>query len=178
MKNLYRKFLLYYSQRTDREKTILIAGIISAFLIIMYLIIAPIFSKLNKLDKKISDKRNELLEVYELKSIYGGSNSYTNIRALEKDASLLSFLEGITSKLNITIQSFRPSEADSAQNFKELTAEVKLSGVSVKELTEFLYFLEKDSRYSIWVKKFHAKTTFKDPNKLDIDLTIGAYQSK
>lgn len=178
MKNLYRKFLIYYSQRTQREKTILISGVICAFLIIMYLIVSPVFSKLKKLDDKISGKRSELLEVLELKSTYGTSNLSSGTRVLEKDISLLSFLEGITSKLNITIQSFRPSETDSSQDFKELTAEVKLAGVSLKELTEFLYFLEKDSRYSIWVKKFHAKTTFKDPNKLDIDLTIGAYQSK
>jgi len=142
VKNLYRKILLYYSQRTKREKTILISGLVCAFLIIMYLIVSPIFSKLKKLDEKISSKRNELLEVLELKTIYGGSNLLTDNRVLEKETSLLSFLEGITSKLNITIQSFRPSEADSSQNLKELTAEIKLAGVSLKELTEFLYFLE------------------------------------
>lgn len=178
MKNLYRKFLTFYSARTQREKTILIFGSICTFLIIVYLIVSPVFSKLKKLDEKISMKRSELLEVHELKSTYGASNLSSDTRVLEKDLSLLSFLEGITSKLNITIQSFRPSEVGSSQNLKELTADVKLSGVSLKELTEFLYFLEKDSRYSIWIKKFHAKTTFKDPNKLDIDLTVGAYQSK
>jgi hypothetical protein len=144
----------------------------------MYLIISPIFTKLKNLDERISAKRSELLEVLELKSIYGGSIASSDNIVFEKDTSLLSFLEGITSKLNISIQSFRPSETSSSQNYKELTAEVKLTGMSVKQLTDFLYFLEKDSRYSIWIKKFHAKTTFKDPNKLDIDLTIGAFQAK
>lgn len=178
MRNLYRKFLIYYSQRTQREKTILISGVICSFLIIMYLILSPVFTKLKKLDEKISEKRSELLEVLELKSTYRTSKFSSDARALEKDLSLLSLLEGITSKLNITIQSFRPSETVSSQNFKELTAEVKLAGVSLKELTEFLYFLEKDSRYSIWVKRFHAKTTFKDPNKLDVNITVGAYQAR
>ncbi len=178
MKNLYKKFLIYYSGRTQREKIILISGLICAFLIVLYMTLSPIFNRLEKLDEKIYAKRSELLEVLELKATYGENILLSDTRVLEKETSLLSFLEGITSKLNITIQSFRPSESDSSQNFKEVTAEVKLAGISVKELTDFLYFLEKDNRYSIWIKKFHAKTTFKDPNKLDVNLTIGAYQLK
>ncbi len=179
MRNLYRKFLIYYSGRTQREKIILISGLTIVFLIILYITLSPIFNKLKKLDEKIYEKRSELLEVLELKANYGENILLSDSRVLEKETSLLSFLEGITSKLNITIQSFRPSEAGTShQNFNELTAEVKLTGISVKELTDFLYFLEKDNRYSIWIKKFHAKRTFKDPDKLDVTLTVGAYQSK
>jgi hypothetical protein len=178
MKNAYRKFLLYYSQRTSREKLILIAGGICIVLIILYIVISPVFIKLKKLDRSISEKRNELLEVRELRSMYRDTSFSSENTMLEKDVSLLSVLQGITSKLNITIQSFRPSETDTASGFKELTAEVKFSGVTLKELTDFLYFLEKDNRYFIGIKKFHARTTFKDPNRLDVDMTIVGLQSK
>lgn len=178
MKNLYRKFLLYYSQRTQREKLILLAGVVCVIIILFYSIVSPFFSRLKRLDEKITEKRNELLEVIELKSQYGDTSQDTEGSVLERDVSLLSVIESITSKLNITVQSFRPQEADSSPGLKELTAEVKISNVTLKELTDFLYFLEKDNRYSIWIKKFHAKVTFKDPNRLDVDLVMGALQTK
>lgn len=178
MKNFYSMFLKYYSQRTDREKAILIGGMVCVFLIVIYLSVSPIFIKLKKLDQRISEKRDELLEVMDLKANYGNINLKGSTSHFEKDTSLLSFFEGITSRLGITVQSFRPTETDSSMGLKEINAEIKLSNLSPKELSDLLYFLEKDSKYTIWIKKFHVRRTFKDPGKLDVDMVIGAYQAK
>ncbi|HEY4715970.1 MAG TPA: hypothetical protein VII00_02585 [bacterium] len=175
MKEKIRQF---YLSRTNREKMILLAGTACVSLIILFMVASPLINSYRKIDRMVSDKKEELLRVLELKKEYGGIDSISaGTKFFEKGTSLLGFLEGITSKIGMSVQSFRPGEGETYGKYKEINAEIKFAGISLQEVTELLYFLEyNNNHYTVWVKKLYLKTTFKDPNKLDVTINLGAYQ--
>ena len=171
-----------FNQLSQRERITLVAGVlVILLLIIVFGIIAPYRTALERLDSKIASRQRQLGEVQQL------SNQYRQLQqqlaASERrlasggDFSLLSFVEATSARLagRDSLVSMRPQPAATVEGFREETVEVKLEKVRLHQLVQLLYAAE-TAPAPMLVKTLRVKTRFDDRNLLDVVVTFASYR--
>jgi type II secretory pathway component PulM len=164
-----------------REKKVLVAGgCVVAALLVYLLVISPYMSAMERLDKRISRKAEELEEVSALQKEYFRLRERTKI--LEDVArstpgfSLLSFLENLATrnKIKKQIAYMKPLVTPGNERYRESSVEMKLEGINLKQLVDYLYQVEQ-SRQPIRIKRLNIAKKKKDAY-LDVTLQASTFE--
>ncbi|MBW2059105.1 MAG: type II secretion system protein M [Deltaproteobacteria bacterium] len=136
-----------------RERRTILAGGVSIVALLAYLlVVSPYMSAMERLDRRIARKTEELAEVLALQAEYLSLKE--KAEALEKMVrsapgfSLLSFLENLAVKKGIKkqIAYMKPLVMPGNEKYQESSVEMKLEGLTLKELVEYLYQVEQSSQ--------------------------------
>jgi len=135
--------------KRERYAIMLAVGVICIFLIVTF-IVEPFFSRTDKLKKSLREKAVVLEQMRQLQSEYGTLTQKAEVsKALfnrrQKGFKLYPFLgqlaDGAGIKDNITYM--KPTtKVDKNSPYKISRVEMKLDGITLKQLTDYLYGVE------------------------------------
>ncbi len=134
-----------------RELTLILAGGIIVLSVFYYLfIVSPALARQKVLTKYIAKKESDLAAMRGLKTKWDAFKSdrgeaEKSLTNRGKKFTLLSFLEGISREVGINqnIQYMKPlSASEKSENLRAAGMEMKLEGIDMSQLVNFLYKLE------------------------------------
>ncbi len=161
------------------QRTRLYWGIGIALLLLVVIVLTTLNERIAVLEKRRKARENDLVEMMTLKQRFLSAKLSSQrfagrLAAIRGDDSPAKIIEeiGITGKSS----KVTPLKGEERGNFIEDSAEVKLEGLSLNEVVNLLYRLEKGSK-PVLVKKANFKTRFDDPSLLDLTITIALLKS-
>ncbi len=167
-------------QLNKREKlAVWAAGIGLIVFIVAKLVVFPYLEALDKWGRQIDAKKVAMLEMQALKADYINfkqSNDLSHNKVKERgDFTLYSFLNSVSEKAQISRNSIaymRPSTIEKKGSpFKVDVVEMKLSGVTLKQLMNYLHMVE-TSGNNVFVKRASISNSGKKKGFLDVTLLM------
>ncbi|MBT9448352.1 MAG: hypothetical protein GWM81_02715 [Desulfobacterales bacterium] len=156
-----------------REKYLVVgAGLAVGAFILLGLVVFPFVEKLDRLEQEALDEIVRLKSEYEqVKS--GSNNMLATLGKRDKKFSLFAHLEKTAAASGVKehIKYMKPSSSSGSGPYIESSVEMKLIGVSLEELTDYLYVVE-DPERSVWIRRASIKAQKKPPRHLDVVLQV------
>jgi len=156
-----------------------LVGALGATVIVVALVAVAMVIK-SGLDKR--RRRNEMLREA-IKSVDKGRDSFEarkrkeqELRALIGDTSpvLTSYLEDAAKKADIVIPEQTPGKSTPHGKFVEKSIDLKLRGVTLEQLANFLKNVEQSP--IVVVQRLQVKTYFNQHERLDVELTVATFE--
>jgi general secretion pathway protein M len=160
----------------ERDKKVLFFGGIAAVAIVFYaLVLSPIMSDLSRKRELIPKKEKDLVEIKELKAQYLEIQQQLQAAqaAAAKRGPLLTEIENITKRTNLSsnIVSLKPQAGVQTEGFKESIVEVKLDNITLYDLVNYVYQLEKDT---LRIRKLQFKPRYDNPKLLNSTILVAS----
>ncbi len=159
------------------RRLVAIAGAATA-LVIVALVVSGLHSMRDSLAKKVAAEERELAEVASLRNTYLSLKEdadllYVNPSSRPADFSLFAFLDGVGALAfkRERIAAMSPSSRTLEGGVTEESVEMKLSGVSLQKLTEFLWRLKRGP-VPVRVSRMSVRKRFNEPTSLDVTLVV------
>lgn len=169
---------------SQREQRVLIAAGAFIVLMILYLSVDSVLQKYDNLEGKIAKKRGEVEKISHLRDQYVQAHKQlADIKAkldqMEQGFSVLSFIEDLAKKQSIRehIGSMKPKKVPLNDSYDENIVELKLENVSLSELVDFIYKIEK-SGHLLKVKRLRIKTRYDNRDLLNVTMQVTTYKRK
>lgn len=138
---------------SSREK--IVGGSLGAVFILFLLyqfLIAPPVRTLRTLREKIPRKEKDLQELVKLSEEYRRLSQFFENKGAEfkpssENASLLTLLEELATQVGIrrNLVSILPVTKSTPSGYREVSVEAKVEGITLEQLTQYLYRIEKAS---------------------------------
>lgn len=167
-----------------REMVLLTLGGAVIFALFYYLfVVSPALSKQESVEKSIAKKEQALAEMMALKVKWDGfkrnqGESQKTLSQRGEKFTLLSFLEGISRKAGIhgKIQYMKPlPSAEASEGMKLVGMEIKLDGIGIDQLVNFLYEIEFSDKL-LSIKRIKVQTFSKgEEQSLRVTLQVDTY---
>jgi general secretion pathway protein M len=163
-----------------REKYIIYgAGCLIGLLIIIHFVITPFIENKNQMQRNLQTKKTELEEMHRLQAEYNALKeklqmSQASIGKREKGFTLYSFMNQLAGQAGIKdrISYMKPSNTiQKNSDYKLSRVEVKLDGVTLEQLTSYLYGIE-TSKNMVIVKKLSISKKEKNDNLINVILQV------
>ncbi len=183
IKKLFSRFRPNKITSTER-RFLLFAGV-AAMGILLYGVTA-VFSlytgTMDKLDRRIIQNRGALEELAKIKAEFNQLNRQVGlldqkIRNDQGKFSILSFLESLAARTNIRskISYMRPKGGMETDFYREVSVEMKIESVSLKQAVQFLNAIE-NAPHVVRIKNLHFKTRYANPEFLDVNFLVSTYE--
>ncbi len=154
---------------------------IALFFIVQYPIM-PFFAKRDRLQKGIKLKEAGLAEMVKLsaeyKSLQEGSQSMEQLIARrEKGFTLFTFLERAAGEVGVKerIKYMKPSTSKGTGPYKESMVEMKLEGITLVQLAEYLHRVELPQK-AIIIKRISVKENAREAGSLEAVVQALTYE--
>jgi len=156
------------------------AAIVVVATLIYFALIAPYLETMERLDRKIASRQQQLQQVKELQQDYrqiqGQIKSLQRRQANAGDFALFAYVESQVSRIagreNLT--SMRPMPAVTHNDITEEAVEIKLDNVSLGQMLQLLQSFD-SAPVPLQVKALQLKVRFDNTQQLDSSLRISAY---
>jgi type II secretory pathway component PulM len=136
--------------RSREKKVVAVCGGLVLAAILHLVIISPSLKKRDDLDRSVARARIQLEELRLLEREYDQILDETRkiqqrMRERSRDFALFSFLDQTANRLDLknNLTSMKPSRRTLDQNLAEDLVEMRLEGISLKNLVTYLYEIEK-----------------------------------
>src|SRR3989338_9528845 len=173
MKMVIKRFITEF----DRRRLFILLGGIS-FVIVFLLSGNIVLKKYRGLEKSILAKKKVMLNFVQLKEEYLREKDkfdYTERRALSPRGmeSPIIILEeiGIRAGIKEKIIMLKPLEEEMEKGYLERGVNVKIDGIDLNQLINFLYIIE-NNKALLLINGFSMKSRFDNPNLLDVDISL------
>lgn len=166
-------------QLNQREKFLVgIGGLSLLLFLVVQFIVFPLMDKRAKLTKAVAQREKEIVEMRSMQERYRElskqSGSLTSL-LVKRDAgfSLFSFLEknAADSQVKERIVYMKPSESPKNELFKQSLVEMKLQGISLKQLVDFLEKTESTENL-VGIDRITIQENTKEAATLDVTLKM------
>ena len=163
-----------------REKYIIYgAGGLLGLLIIVQFVITPFVENKNQMQRSLLTKKTELAEMRRLQAEHKTLKtklqlSQTSIGNREKGFTLFSFMDELAGQAGIKdrISYMKPSNTvQKNSNYKLSRVEMKIDGVTLEQLTSYLYGIE-TSKNMVIVKKLSISKKDKNEGLVNVILQV------
>lgn len=128
------------------------------------------------------EKRNRMarsaLSAIETHRATGGAKAAAEVVAIPAEpVDLSTYVEGIVREIGVPSPAYPAAKLTEKGKFTESTMRIALKDLSVVQLKDLLEKLESKSKVVV-VRELKVKTSFRDKEKLDVDLSISTYHQK
>jgi len=159
-----------------RDKKTLIIGGIAALIIVLYaFVLSPLTSDLARKRELIPKKERDLAEIRVLKDQYREIQQRLQQAqaAAAKRGPLLTDIENLTTRANLKskLVSLKPQAGVQSASFKESIVEVKLDSITLYDIVNYVYALEKDG---LRIKKLNFKPRYDNPKLLNTTILVSS----
>lgn len=174
-----------WSRLSSRERSVVMGlGIMTVAALLLTLVVDPLLERIDFLDRQLGAKQRASSQL----AIVGADYTMARAQLAEFDQrimagkgtfSLLSYLEEAASSAQVRerITAMQPQASVSSQGYREVTAELRLDGVSFPSLLILLAKLE-DSPHLLQVRRLHVKPKLDAPHRFDASLTVSTYDKE
>jgi Tfp pilus assembly protein PilO len=164
---------------TQREKIIVIAGIVGLGLLLSFQVfVRPALSRTKTLKRVVSEKREKLADLLTKSKEYNSLQKqleqlHKTIANQQKDKKMLSLIEGIQrdNGLSKNVVSMTPTTIAISDIYKKTNVEIKYEAVTWKQMTEFLLKI-KSSDILIGIRSLEIKRSMQDMDSLDFVIQL------
>jgi general secretion pathway protein M len=153
-----------------------------AIFCLLHFIIIPFFEKRERLERGCRAKEKVFEEISALSAEYQAYEKRSlGIRSIierrEKGFTLFSFLEKTAGDTTVKdhIKYMKPSEPQSTGLYKETMVEIKLEGITLKQLVDYLYHVEL-SENAICLKRISIKENKGETGYIDAVLQVVTFR--
>jgi general secretion pathway protein M len=167
----------------SRERIIVGAGgaVVAASLLFV-LIVDPLLTSIDKLERQAARKQKERSEL----AVLAGQYAAKQARLVQREQrlppadgtfSLLTFMEEAATMAQIRerIVGMQPQPSTIIQGYQESAVDLRLDGVQLPQLLALLVAMEQ-APYDVQVRHLQIKPKYDNPVNLDASLRIVAYQ--
>ncbi len=169
----------------ERDRKVLFWGalFVCCFLVLQIAVL-PFWQARQHLGKSILRKKEELVTIRRLQNEYrklkaeeGGI--YEKVKLRSNDFTLFTFLDTRAARVGVKkmIQYMKPSSEEGEGNLREFMVEMKLQGVGLKQLVEFLLVIESEKDV-VAVKRIAIQENGTRTGTLDAVLQVTTYELK
>lgn len=163
----------------DRDKkTLIIGGILAGVIVLYAFVIAPLTADLSRKRDSIPKKEKDLVEMKALKTEYQSIQQQLQAAqaAAVKRGPLLTEIENISKRSNLSgkIVSLKPQAGVQTAGFKESIVEVRLESVTLYDIVNYVFQLEKDT---LRIRKLQFKPRYDNPKLLNSTILISSAES-
>lgn len=183
MKLDFREVIASYQRLSPRERGLLSLAAGAVFLVGLYsLVWQPLATGRASVKRRIVSKQRELAEIQDLRGNY-----YELVRQFEageiilmkvRDFSLFPHIESAVGQVvsRDHIQSMSPQSKVIADAYKEESVDLRLQDVSLDQLVDLLYRIEKGEQ-PLRVTRLQVKKRSKDPYRFDVNATVSMLEA-
>jgi general secretion pathway protein M len=151
---------------------------------VIHLIVLPLLAKRNQLKRTVRVKIEQLQTMRALSAEYqllSEQSESAKIRLANREAgfSLFSYLDELVGKTGLKdrISYMKPSTSEGPdKHYKISTVEMKLQGLTLERLVQYLYHLEKSGK-SVQIKRISITETGKSEGLVDVVLQVETLES-
>jgi general secretion pathway protein M len=169
-----------FSQRlSPRERTILGAGTAAMVIIGLYSFVwEPLAEGRLRLAQRIVAKQRQLEEIQTMRETYMGllrqlEASQQVLDRADAKFSLFPHIEATVAQVvgRDKIKSMNPENKVIGGAYREDSVELKLAGISLEQLVDMMYRIEKGD-HPLRITRLQVKKQFRDPHILDVTATV------
>jgi type II secretory pathway component PulM len=157
------------------KKTLIIGGAIAAAIVLYTYALSPFMSDLSRKRDLIPKKERDLAEIKQLRDDYRVIQQQLQAaqEAAAKRGPLLTEIESLTKRANLSskIVSLKPQTGVQSDTFKESIVEVKLDNITLYDVVNYVYLLEKAT---FRVRKLSFKPRYDNPKLLNATLLVSS----
>jgi hypothetical protein len=177
--DLVRRCAALIERLSPRERVLVGAGSALGMVVLVWMLAGVLAERRTTLQAQIAASEREVAELVRLRDRYLQLRGERDVvrRKLERggaDFSLFSHLEGVTRDVvsRERIAAMNPSTRTVAEDLQEEDVEMRLSGVSLRELVALLYRVEKTD-LPLLMSRVQIKKRFDQPFVYDATLVVG-----
>ena len=168
-----------YDRLESRERLFLLLGVVFVVCFLIFqLVITPYLEARQILERSLQRRQNELLEMSILQKEYQDLMQRQGVitRRIEQRSpqfSLFSFLEQQTTAVKVRnrVTSMKPATTELEDGLEESSVEIKLDGITLKQLVDFLVRVESEENV-ILVKRLAVQKNQKESDLLDVVMNV------
>jgi len=175
----------FWNKLGGRQKKTVIAGaVVLALIIIVQFVFLPFMEDKKKMKRSIALNEATLKEIYKLESEY--SSIKQDVSAIQaalsrrtQDFSFFSFLEKKAGETGVrgNIKSLQPARPMPAGSFEEVSADIKLEKVTLKQVVDFLAATESVEQ-AIALKRLSVSRSSENPEYLSAQIQLVTFQNQ
>lgn len=185
MKLDWRNALSFYQRLSARERMLVSIAAGAVLLIGLYsLVVDPLADLRERIGSRIAQKERELVEIQRMRDAYFDLlRQYETSQAVlakpQSGFSLFSHIESTVSQVvsREHITSMNPGNKALGNAYREESVELKLTGISLKQLVDMMYRIEKGP-HQLRMTRLHVKKQTKDPHSFDVTATVSMIQAR
>lgn len=158
---------------SERDRQVLIlGGAVAAVIVFFLLVLRPLGNLVEDADAKVQSRRSAVAQMRQLAE--EARTLKANLPQGADNVNLLSYIEGLSrqAELKGNIEYMKPGAGVQRGTAKRTSVELKLARVNLKQLTNFLFQLERGGRYPLKVDEIHIKKRFDAPDLLDVTMEV------
>jgi len=169
-----------YTRLSSRERTLVaLAGGAMTVILVYTLIWQPIEDARMELGKRIQTKQHELVEMQQMREHYLDLLNQFELRQkiierADPHFSLFPHIESTVSQVlggRDKIASMNPQNKDIGGAYREESVELKLNGISLQQLTDLMYKIEKGAQ-PLRLTRLQIKKRPREPQTFDVTATV------
>jgi type II secretory pathway component PulM len=169
-----------YLQRLSPRERMLVKGAGAAVLVIgLYVLVYdPLVDLRQRIGNRIVQKQRELEEIQEMRTTYFNLLQQFDLdqavlAKADPSFSLFSHIESTVAQVvsRDHIASMNPGNKTLGNAYREESVELKLTAVSLKQLVDMMYRIEKGT-HQLRVSRMQLKKKPKDPQSFDVTATV------
>jgi type II secretory pathway component PulM len=168
-----------YDRLESRERLFLLLGVVFVVCFLIFqMVITPYLEARQILERSLQRRQNELLEMSILQKEYQDLMQRQGVitRRIEQRSpqfSLFSFLEQQTTAVKVRnrVTSMKPATTELEDGLEESSVEIKLDGITLKQLVDFLVRVESEENV-ILVKRLAVQKNQKESDLLDVVMNV------
>lgn len=167
-----------------RERIFVVGGVVALLLTILYaIVIDPLTTQSVQLDRRIVKTQRDVRELYTLQRQYQAHKEVLdNINAKlqrQKNFAIFSHLEKLAGDTGIRgkIVYMKPTVSTSSDAYEEESVEIKMEGVTLKQLIRYLYQVENSPQF-LKIKRLHIKPRFDNRQLLTATFRVSTFTPK
>jgi hypothetical protein len=179
LNDLLRRLSELVERLSPRERLLVGVGVAAGVVVLIWALAGSLAERRATLQAQIAASERDLGEMARLRDRYLQLQAERDVvrRKLERggtEFSLFSHLEGVTRDVvaRDRIAAMNPSTRTVAEDLQEEDVEMRLSGVSLRELVALLYRVEKTD-LPLLVSRIQMKKRFDQPYVYDATMVVG-----
>ncbi|MBI3327668.1 MAG: hypothetical protein HYZ81_13335 [Nitrospinae bacterium] len=165
-----------------REKLILTAGGVAIALLLFFQFgLSPALGRLKTLDRLVGQKERDVQEMKALRETYLSRKAVMeemnhSLSQRGKDFAIFSFLEDLAIKAGVksNIVYMKPALSTSSELYRESSVEMKLEGIALQQLIQYLYQIEQAPQ-TLRIRRLLIKPRLGNPDILDITFLVSTF---
>ncbi len=171
--------LATYQRLSSRERLLVgLAGAAALIIALYTLVWEPLNQGRAELARRIQVKRQELTEMQSMREDYLALLNQFELRQkiierADPKFSLFPHIEATVGQVvgREKIASMNPTNKDIGDAYREESVEIKLTGISLQQLTDLMYRIEK-SPQPLRFTRMSVKKRVRDPQSFDVTATV------
>jgi type II secretory pathway component PulM len=179
-----RQAFAFLQRMSARERMLLGAAGAAMVAIGLYVLVwEPLASGREQLERRIALKEKELVQVQQLREEYLElvrqlEASQAVLNKSDEKFSLFPFIESTVAKVvgRERIVSMNPQNKTLSENYREDSVELKLKEVSLEQLVDMMYQIEKGP-HPLRVTRLQVKKRIRDEQHFDVTATVSMLKS-